>query len=130
MVDPPAHVGRTRQSRPAGLCLSRAFRGAAGGCLRCLDSDEAAVTDRGFSLVELLVAGAIFTSIAAAIGLLAAPLNHRIERGFGDSDVTARARSALVAIADDLQDAGNGAALGDPAWTLHDILPVVVPHRS
>ncbi len=88
------------------------------------------MSDRGFTLVELLVACAVLMVVIAAITTLASPIHHAIDRSLADGDLVARARMALASVVDDLQQAGNGVAIGEPAGTLHDAVPAIVLRRS
>jgi prepilin-type N-terminal cleavage/methylation domain-containing protein len=95
-----------------------------------IDPDPTAMNDRGFTLLELLVASAVLVVVVAAVATLASPIHHATNRSLADGDLLARARMVLAAVVDDLQGAGNGVAVGEPPRTLHDAVSAVVLQRS
>jgi prepilin-type N-terminal cleavage/methylation domain-containing protein len=85
---------------------------------------------RGFTLIELLIVSAILLAVTATIALLASPIHAVINRTAAESDLVGRARLALSTVVDDLQQAGNGVALGAPTSILHERWPAFSSHRS
>jgi prepilin-type N-terminal cleavage/methylation domain-containing protein len=81
--------------------------------------------NRGFSLVEVLVASAIMLTITAAVFTLLADAVRRSPLWNDDADVQQRARVAVEAIAAELRRAGAGSADGP----LRHVLAVVEPRR-
>lgn len=87
------------------------------------------MSDRGFTLVELLVA-ALLTLVVLAIAFgVVGPARASFDRDAAGSDVAQRLRVGLQALADDVRGAGAGAALAGHI-RLPDSVPVVEPLAS
>ena len=82
---------------------------------------------RGFTLIECLVASAVFLAVAGAASMLVAPVHLVFERVLSSSDMDARARTGIGMLLAELADAGSGATVGPPLIALNDLLPVVSP---
>ena len=80
---------------------------------------------RGFTLVEVLVATAVFLVIAGAASMLVAPARLVFEGVLSSSDMETRARTGMATLLGDLADAGSGAAIGPPLVALSDLMPVI-----
>jgi prepilin-type N-terminal cleavage/methylation domain-containing protein len=98
--------------------------------VRVYNPHATAVTERGFTMVELLVAAALVLVIAAAVSVLSGGMHRAFDRSMSSGDVTARARAGLAAVAADLHGAGSGVAIGGGLQGLADLTPVVLPRRS
>jgi prepilin-type N-terminal cleavage/methylation domain-containing protein len=83
------------------------------------------MTMRGFTLVEVLVATAIFLVIAGAASMLVAPAHRVFEGVLSSSDMETRARTGMATLLGDLAEAGSGAAIGPPLVALSDLMPVI-----
>jgi prepilin-type N-terminal cleavage/methylation domain-containing protein len=88
------------------------------------------MTERGFTLVELLVAAALVLVIAAAASALSTGMHRAFERSVTSSELTARARAGLALVTADLHRAGSGVAIGPALQGLADVAAVVLPRRS
>jgi Tfp pilus assembly protein PilW len=84
------------------------------------------VSDRGFTVVELLVAALIFLGIAGVVVALAGPMHDSFDRGLSGADLPTRGRAGLELLLGDLRQTGAGAAIGD-APALMDLTAVVSP---
>jgi prepilin-type N-terminal cleavage/methylation domain-containing protein len=89
-----------------------------------------AMTERGFTLVELLIAAALVLVVAAALSVLSGGMHRAFDRSITTGDVTARARAGLATVAADLTNAGSGVTIGAALQGLADLTPVVLPRRS
>jgi prepilin-type N-terminal cleavage/methylation domain-containing protein len=86
--------------------------------------------EHGFSLIELLVAAAVFTSAAALLFHFAARSQRLAASHPEAADVHQRLRVAVTMIQRDLINAGAGPAHGLAGRTLANHLPPVVPART
>ena len=88
------------------------------------------VNDRGFSLVEVLVAAAIMTASFLVLFHLASS-GQRVGRAQPQAaDLNQRLRVAVDMMQRDLLMAGSGLAQGSAAGPLIDYLPPIVPART
>jgi Tfp pilus assembly protein PilW len=81
-------------------------------------SDEEAMSPRGFSLIELLLACALLVLIGGVVAALAGPLRLALERSDGSAQLEPAGTAALEALVADVREAGSGAAVADPRWRL------------
>ncbi|MFN2446835.1 MAG: hypothetical protein ABR606_14790 [Vicinamibacterales bacterium] len=84
------------------------------------------MTDRGFTLVELLIATLLTLTILAIALAIVDPARSSFERDAAGAEVAQRLRTGLQALGDDLRGAGAGAAIAEQG-RLADSLPVVEP---
>lgn len=84
------------------------------------------MSERGFTLAELLVA-TLMTLVGLAIAVaIVAPARAAFERDAAGSDVAQRLRLGLESLADDIRGAGAGAAVAAHV-PLPDAVPVIEP---
>jgi Prokaryotic N-terminal methylation motif len=83
------------------------------------------MSDRGFTLIELVVACALLLAVMALVASLAIPLREGFERSLGAADLTAGSRMVLDRLAADIREAGSRAAVG--GGRLADAIAPVVP---
>ena len=83
------------------------------------------MTARGFTVIEVLVASAVFLVIAGAASMLVAPAHVVFDDVLSSSDMETRARTGIGTLLGDLADAGSGAAIGPPLIALSDLMPVI-----
>ena len=86
--------------------------------------------ERGFSLIELLVAAAVFTSAAALLFHFASRSQRLAASQPEAADVHQRLRIAVTMMQRDLINAGAGPVHGLAGRTLANHLPPVVPART
>src|SRR4051794_38754761 len=100
----------SRHARAEGLRAVRGLGGIRGErparCLRLDAAGEKAMTDRGFTLVELLLASAGLMVSIAFVAALAAPLRDGFERSLGAADLTGGSRTVVDRLAAELREAG------------------------
>jgi prepilin-type N-terminal cleavage/methylation domain-containing protein len=85
---------------------------------------------RGFTLIELLLSTAVVVLVVGAITTLAPPLRRAFDGGLAASDIAARGRTAIAAIANEAGTAGSGIVIGPSGTRLSDVMPVIVPSRA
>lgn len=85
------------------------------------------MTDRGFTLVELLLATVITLLVVGAGLAMAGAARWSLAVEPATIDTFRRAREGVMALADAIADAGGGVAMGDGSWALDQTLPVVRP---
>jgi hypothetical protein len=85
------------------------------------------MSERGFTLVELLIACLVLLAVTGAVAAMATPARHAFERTLGGADISGGTRAALDLLVADLREAGSGGGVGPPSPGLHDVAPVVVP---
>ena len=83
------------------------------------------MNDRGFTLVELLVASAGLLVTMAFVAAVAVPLRDGFERSLGAADLTGGSRTVLDRLAGEIREAGARASVG--GGRLADVLPPIVP---
>lgn len=83
--------------------------------------------NRGFSLIELLVACALLMIIASAVAALAAPLRSALDRSDAGAQLETTARAALEPLVADVRASGSDAAVGDGQFRLAAVVPRVWP---
>jgi hypothetical protein len=88
---------------------------------------EEAVSDRGFTLVELLVASAGLLVTMAFVAALAVPLRDGFERALKAADLTGGSQTVLDRLSADVREAGSRAAVGG---RLADVIPPIMPLTS
>jgi Tfp pilus assembly protein PilV len=88
------------------------------------------MTRNGFSLVELLVACALFLTVGAIVALLAGPVHAKLSQGEASAQMEIAGRSALEVMIADVRAAGADAAVADPGSRLAGIAPVVFATRD
>jgi type II secretory pathway pseudopilin PulG len=93
-------------------------------------ADEEAVTAKGFTLVELLIATALVLAISGALAAALAPLGSAIDRTHANADMDAGTRSVIQQLAADLRLAGSNASIGWPYTRLARVLPPVALLRD
>jgi prepilin-type N-terminal cleavage/methylation domain-containing protein len=92
--------------------------------------DEEAMRDRGFTLIEVLVACLLLALVTAAVAAIAAPARNALDRTLGAADMAAGSRATVERLSFDLREAGGGAAVADAGVDLSDVVPFVVPHAD
>lgn len=88
------------------------------------------MSQRGFTLVELLVATVVMVITAGVIAALAEPLRHAFDRSFGTGEITMAGRASVAVLIGEARDAGSGVVLGEHLQTIGDLIPVLIPSRS
>jgi hypothetical protein len=83
----------------------------------------------GYSLVELLLASAIFMTLAAGIVAVAGPAHAALSAETEASDMDQRLRVAADALFDDVSMAGAGASAGVMSGSLGFYVAAVLPYR-
>jgi hypothetical protein len=96
--------------------------------MRVNAAGEEAMSNRGFTLVELLVASAGLLVMMAFVAALAVPLRHGFERSLGAADLSGGSRTVVDRLAADVREAGSRASVG--GGRLADVLPPIVPLTS
>jgi type II secretory pathway pseudopilin PulG len=97
----------------------------------CLDHPGAtAVSNRGFALIEWLIASALVITVAGAIFAVVLPARDVIARTQVRVDMAIAARGALHTVVDDLREAGNSPVIADPSAPLAAVLPAVTLRES
>jgi hypothetical protein len=77
------------------------------------DSREEAVSARGFTLLELLLATALVMVVMAVVSSMTLPLSGLLERVHAGADLETSARAALDLLAADLRQAGSGPVVAE-----------------
>jgi Prokaryotic N-terminal methylation motif len=85
------------------------------------------MSERGFTLVELLLACAVLLAVSGAVASMAVPARHAFERTLGAADISGGTRAALDVLATDLREAGSSGGVGPQSAGLADVAAVVVP---
>src|SRR5262245_25085227 len=132
MVHRPIRACRSGHPRAESLRPLRRVCGIDGqraaGRVRVDTAGEEAMSDRGFTLVELLVASAGLLVTMAFVAALAMPLRDGFERALGAADLIGGSRTVLDRLAADVREAGSRASVGGAR--LADLVPPVVPLAS
>ena len=81
------------------------------------------MSDRGFVVLEWLVASALVIVLASAVFSAVAPMRDLIERTQHRVDMAVAARGALDLVVNDTLEAGSNTAIGDADVFLADVLP-------
>jgi Tfp pilus assembly protein PilW len=85
------------------------------------------MSDRGFTLVELLVACLVLLAVMGAVAAMAMPARHAFERTLAGADLSSGSRAALDLLAADLREAGSGGSVGAHSPGLAGVAAVVTP---
>jgi prepilin-type N-terminal cleavage/methylation domain-containing protein len=87
------------------------------------------MSDRGFTLTEVLIACALTLVLTSAIVSLAVPLRDSFERSIGAADLTGGSRAVLDQISAEIREAGSGASVTAGTIDLGRVQPsaVVLP---
>jgi hypothetical protein len=93
-------------------------------------ADEEAMTAKGFTLVELLIAAAVVMAIGAALAAAVAPLASALDRTHASADMDAGTRSVIQQLAADVRLAGSDAAIAWPHARLARVRPPVALLRD
>lgn len=86
--------------------------------------------DRGFSLVEVLMATSLFLVLLASVFRAVHPANGAFRVEPERADIEQRLRAATGAISRDLLGAGSGLSRGENSGPLGDVLAPVLPFRQ
>ena len=86
------------------------------------------MSDRGFTILELLVACALLLAVTGVVAAIAVPLRDGFERSLGAADLTGGSRVVLDRLAADVREAGSGASVG--RGRLSDVVAPIVPSAS
>ncbi len=84
------------------------------------------MNERGFAMLELLVACALLLAVTGAVAAIAIPLRAGVERSLGTSELTGGGRSVLDRLATEIREAGRGAEVGGTLRLL-DVMTTIVP---
>jgi hypothetical protein len=95
--------------------------------LRGNSQDEGIMSQRGFSLIELLLSCLLLMAVTGAAAAMAIPARHAFERTIGSADLIGGARAALERLVSDVREAGSGASVGSDLYAAADVLASVVP---
>lgn len=87
------------------------------------------MTDRGFTLVELLVATALTLIVVALALAILVPARASFDRDGAGADLAQRLRTGLQTLDHDVRGAGAGAAIAEDI-RLPDSVPVIAPFES
>jgi hypothetical protein len=85
------------------------------------------MSERGFTLVELLIACLVLLVVIGAVAAMATPARHAFERTLAGADLSGGSRAALELLATDLREAGAGSGVGPASSGLAAVAAVVVP---
>ncbi len=85
------------------------------------------MSERGFTLLELLLACLLLLAVTSAVAALAVPVRHAFDRTIGAADLAGGSRSALDRMSAELREAGSGAHVGLDRSRLADVAAVVEP---
>ncbi len=85
------------------------------------------MNQRGFSLIELLVACLLLMAVTAAVAGMAVPARHAFERTLASADLTGGTRAALERLASDVREAGSGGSVGIDLVSVSDVMASIVP---
>jgi prepilin-type N-terminal cleavage/methylation domain-containing protein len=85
------------------------------------------MNDRGFTLLELLIACALLLVVTGAVATMAVPLRDAFERAIGATDLTGGARVVLDRLAAEAREAGSSAAVAVGRFRLSNVVATVVP---
>lgn len=88
------------------------------------------MSERGVSILEVLVASALVVAISGAVAAIVAPLRDVVARADARAELDASPRAALQQVAADLREAGADAAIGPSGTRLSRVLPRVVSLKS
>jgi prepilin-type N-terminal cleavage/methylation domain-containing protein len=88
-------------------------------------SHEKALSDRGFTLLELLIACAMLLAVAGAVATMAAPLRDVFERSLGTTEMAGGSRVALDRVIADIREAASAASVGVPQICFSRVFPTV-----
>lgn len=83
------------------------------------------MSERGFSLVELLVACAMALLVTGTLASMAGPVREVFEQNTTRVDLASGRAAALEILAADIREAGSDADIGDPDARLAAVLPVI-----
>ncbi len=92
-----------------------------------LGANENAMNQRGYSLIELLVACLLLMAVTAAVAGMAVPARHAFERTLASADLTGGTRAALERLASDVREAGSGGSVGIDLVSVSDVMASIVP---
>ena len=85
------------------------------------------MSQRGFSLIELLVSCLLLMAVTGAVAAMAIPARHAFDRTIGSADLIGGARAALERLGSDVREAGSGASVGSDLFAAADEFASVVP---
>ena len=85
------------------------------------------MSDRGFTLTELLIACLLLMAVTAAIAALAVPARNAFDRTLGAADLSGGSRAALERMMHDVREAGSSAAIEVRRIGLADVMATAVP---
>ena len=85
------------------------------------------MSERGFSLIELLVATALLVALGGALAAMAAPLRGAFERSAGNREMTGGSRVVLERLIAELREAGSSASVQTARVVLGRVVPTIVP---
>lgn len=88
------------------------------------------MSQRGFTLIELVVACLVVMGVTAAVAAMAVPMRYAFERTLGAADLSTGSRATLERLMLDLREAGSGPAVGSKQFRLADVAAVAVPLLS
>jgi hypothetical protein len=86
-------------------------------------SHEEAVTARGFTTIELLIAAAVVTAVTGALAAMMAPLGSAIDRANANADMDAGTRTVIQQLTAEVRLGGSDAAIALPTARLARVLP-------
>jgi Tfp pilus assembly protein PilW len=89
------------------------------------DPNEAAMMDRGFSVIELLVALTMTLAIAGALASAVPPAREAFDRVPAEFEMQQRGRTAIDVLSQALRSAGRNVAATESLRPLSDLLPAV-----
>jgi prepilin-type N-terminal cleavage/methylation domain-containing protein len=85
------------------------------------------MSQRGFTLLELLIVCLLLTAVTGAVAALAIPVRNAFDRTLGAADLSSGSRGALERMMSEVREAGSGAAVGVGRLTLADVTAAAVP---
>jgi hypothetical protein len=95
--------------------------------MRQCRSDAKAMSARGISLIEVLLACALVAVVGGAIASLAGPLRTALARSEGAAQLEPSGRAALETMTSDLREGGADPDVADQRWRLSPLILAATP---
>jgi prepilin-type N-terminal cleavage/methylation domain-containing protein len=85
------------------------------------------MNERGYTLLEVLIASALVLAVSAGLAAMTMPVRDAFERSVGAVDLTGGSRAVIERLAAEVREAGADASVGRLRVALIEILPTLIP---